>query len=753
MVTIYIVIVGILFLLAASDLVVGVSNDAVNFLNSAIGSKVAPFKVIMIIASLGIIVGATFSSGMMEVARKGIFNPQFFYFSEIMIIFLAVMITDIILLDAFNTYGMPTSTTVSIVFELLGAAVGIAIIKGYSDPQALDLSQYINSAKALAIISGILMSVVISFTVGAIVQFLTRLVFSFDYKTNIKRYGAIWGGIAITAITYFILIKGAKGASFMSNELKESIVENSWMIIIVSLVAWTTILQLFSWFTSFNVLKMIVLVGTFALAMAFAGNDLVNFIGVPLAGYESFNSFLANVGASPDGFLMSDLTEQVKTPTFFLLIAGLIMVVTLWFSKKARTVTKTELNLARQDAGFERFGSSGFARTLVRTSSNLSKKINTLLPASVVRAIDQRFDQSKLVTEEEKGEEAPSFDLIRASVNLVVASILISFATSLKLPLSTTYVTFMVAMGSSLSDRAWGRESAVYRITGVFSVIGGWFLTAFSAFSMAFIVAFILYYGGFIAVFVLIALAIFLIYRTHRIHKKISADAIDEEQDVSTISETNIAEKSSKTIIKNLKKVAIEYEMTITGLEKEDVKILKQSSKEIAKITAKTKYLKDNINVIIDKLKEDSENTAYYFVEVLDYMREMLHSISFINGPVYEHVDNNHKPLIDEQLAELKTFHAGLKQLIEKVTTAMNSGDYGELDSILDTQSELIKYVQKISKAQIKRLKEGLVGTKNSILYLNIVNESKNLILQVVNLFKSQRDFTNYKNNNSGSKD
>ena len=753
MVTIYIVIVGILFLLAASDLVVGVSNDAVNFLNSAIGSKVAPFKVIMIIASLGILVGATFSSGMMEVARKGIFNPQFFYFSEIMIIFLAVMITDIILLDAFNTYGMPTSTTVSIVFELLGAAVGIAIIKGYSDPDALNLSEYINSAKALAIISGILMSVVISFTVGAIVQFLTRLVFSFDYKTNIKRYGAIWGGIAITAITYFILIKGAKGASFMSSELKTTIVENTWMIIMISLVGWISILQLLSWFTKFHVLKMIVLVGTFALAMAFAGNDLVNFIGVPLAGYESFNAFIANVGANPDGFLMSDLTGQVKTPTLFLLIAGLIMVVTLWLSKKARTVTKTELNLARQDAGFERFGSTGFARTIVRTSSNLSKKINAFLPASMVSAIDRRFDQSELLKKKENGEEIPAFDLIRASVNLVVASILISFATSLKLPLSTTYVTFMVAMGSSLSDRAWGRESAVYRITGVFSVIGGWFLTAFSAFSIAFIVAFILYYGGFIAVFVLIALAIFLISRTHLIHKKIAAAAIDEDQDVSTISETNIADKSSKTIIKNLKKVAIEYEMTIKGLEKEDVKLLKQSGKEISKITAKTKHLKDNINVIIDKLKEDSENTAYYFVEVLDYMREMLHSISFVNGPAYEHVDNNHKPLIDAQLAELKTFHTGLKQLIEKITDAMDSGDYSELDAILDIQSELMKYVQKISKAQIKRLKEGTVGTKNSILYLNIVNESKNLILQVVNLFKSQRDFTNYKNNNSGSKD
>jgi len=749
MVTFYIVLVGILFLLAASDLVVGVSNDAVNFLNSAIGSKVAPFKVIMIVASLGIIVGATFSSGMMEVARKGIFHPQYFYFSEIMIIFLAVMITDVILLDAFNTYGMPTSTTVSIVFELLGAAVGIAIIKGYTDPEALALSQYINSAKALAIISGILMSVVISFTVGALVQFFTRLVFSFNYKKNIKRFGAIWGGIAITAITYFILIKGAKGASFMSNELKETIVENTFMIILISLAAWTIILQLFSWFTRLNILKLIVLVGTFALAMAFAGNDLVNFIGVPLAGYESFNAFIANVGAAPDTFLMSDLTGKVKTPTLFLLIAGLIMVMTLWLSKKARTVTKTELNLARQDAGYERFGSSGFARTLVRTSSNISKRINSFLPATVVRGIDKRFDQSAVIIDLKEGEDAPSFDLIRASVNLVVASILISFATSLQLPLSTTYVTFMVAMGSSLSDRAWGRESAVYRITGVFSVIGGWFLTAFSAFSMAFIVAIILYFGGFIAVFALIALAVFLIYRTHIIHKRLSTEAIDEDQDVSTISETNIAEKSSKTIVKNLKKVTNEYERTVIGIEKEDIKLLKSSGKEIAKMTTKTKYLKDNIHVIVDKLKEDSEDTAYYFVEVLDYMREMLHSLTFINYPAYQHVDNNHKPLIEEQIEELKSLYEGLKELIESVTNAMESGDYGALNSVLDKQAELVKHIEKIGKAQIKRVKAGTVGTKNSILYFNIVNESKNLILQAVNLFKSQRDFTDYRNNNN----
>jgi phosphate/sulfate permease len=744
--TVYIVIVAVLFVLAASDLVVGVSNDAVNFLNSAIGSKVAPFKIIMIIASLGIIVGATFSSGMMEVARKGIFHPQYFYFSEIMYIFLAVMITDVILLDTFNTYGMPTSTTVSIVFELLGAAVGIAIIKGYTDSGAMEVGDYINSGKALAIISGILLSVVISFTVGAIVQFITRIVFSFNYKKTIRRYGAIWGGIAITAITYFILIKGAKGASFMSSDLKTSIIENTMTIILISFVAWTIILQLFSWFTKLNILKLIVLVGTFALAMAFAGNDLVNFIGVPLAGYESFNSFIANPGADPNGFLMADLTGKVKTPTLFLLIAGLIMVVTLWFSKKAKSVTKTELNLARQDAGFERFGSSGFARTIVRASNNVSKGINAFLPESVLTSIEKRFDQSKNETIIEDGEEAPSFDLVRASVNLVVASILISFATSMKLPLSTTYVTFMVAMGTSLSDKAWDRESAVYRITGVFSVIGGWFLTAFSAFTIAFIVAFILYYGGIVAVFGLLAIAIFLVYRTHGIHKKVSEKSDTDDQDVNEISETNIADKSSETIIKNLRIVAFEYQRTIEGLEKEDLKILKKSGKEISKVTIKTKYLKDNINVIVDKLKEDSENTAYYFVEVLDYMREMLHSISYVNGPAFDHVNNNHKPLIIEQVKELKSLNGMLFNLIDEITGAIEQGNYNELDNIILHQQELIKFVESIIKSQIKRVKKEAVGTRNSYLFLNIVNESKNLALQGVNLFKSQRDFYDFKN-------
>jgi len=748
--TIYLILVIVLFALAISDLIVGVSNDAVNFLNSAIGSKVAPLRVIMIIAALGIIVGATFSSGMMEVARKGIFHPQHFYFSEIMIIFLAVMITDVILLDTFNTFGMPTSTTVSIVFELLGAAVAISIVKRYTDVNALEISEYINSAKALAIISGILLSVIFSFTIGAIVQFLARLLFSFNYKKNLKYFGAIWGGIAITAITYFILIKGAKGASFMSDETKDFIKHNSVAIIGFSFVGWTILLQILTWTTKLNVLKFIVFIGTFALAMAFAGNDLVNFIGVPLAGYESFTSFIANPGAEPDAFLMADLVGKVKTPTFFLLIAGLIMVVTLWTSKKARSVTKTEINLARQDAGYERFGSSAFARSMVRGTNNFARNLNNLLPASVQTGLQKRFDQTEYKKQQNAlGKEAPHFDMIRASVNLVVASILISFATSLKLPLSTTYVTFMVAMGTSLSDKAWGRESAVYRITGVFSVIGGWFFTAFSAFTVAFLIAMVIKFGGFVAIFVLIGLAILFVYRTHIIHKRRSAVSEEAESladDV--ISGSNNAQKSSLIVIRLMTRVSEILGNSIDGLAKEDLKKLKKSYKDVEKINQKTKALKDNLSDTIKHLEEDSIETGHYYVQVLNYLREIAHSITFISKPGFDHVDNNHKPLIPIQVEEFYDMTRMIRDMINEINESLKANDYTSLTDIINKQQKLLKFIDTLQKKQVKRIKANEVGTRNSMLFLSILSESKNLVLQSVNLLKSHRDFTSVANGN-----
>jgi len=742
--TIYLILVIVLIALAISDLIVGVSNDAVNFLNSAIGSKVAPLRVIMIIAALGIVVGATFSSGMMEVARKGIFHPQHFYFSEIMIIFLAVMITDVILLDAFNTFGMPTSTTVSIVFELLGAAVAISFVKRYTDVNALEISEYINSAKALAIISGILLSVVISFVVGALVQYMARLLFSFNYKKNLKYFGAIWGGIAITAITYFILIKGAKGASFMSDEAKDFIKYNTLSIIAVSFVAWTFILQLFSWFTKLNILKFIVLVGTFALAMAFAGNDLVNFIGVPLAGYESFNSFIANPGAEPDAFLMADLAGKVKTPTLFLMIAGLIMVVTLWTSNKARSVTKTELNLARQDVGYERFGSSAIARSMVRGTNSFAQSFKSMLPVIIRQGIEKKFDQVTYKKQQAAlGKEAPSFDMIRASVNLVVASILISFATSMKLPLSTTYVTFMVAMGTSLSDKAWGRESAVYRVTGVFSVIGGWFFTAFSAFSIAFLIALAIKFGGFVAVFILVVLAIFFVYKTHTIHKKriaVSAEADEIEDDV--ISEGKMAQKLSADVVKILARISEIICDSIEGLAKEDLKKLKKSYKEVRKITIKTKSLKDQLNETISHLEEESIESGLYYVQVIDYLREMAHSITFITKPGYDHVDNNHKPLIPLQVEEFYDMARMIRELVSEITQCVKSNDYSALNDIINQQQKVLKFIDTLRKKQVKRIKANEVGTRNSMLFFGILSESKNLVLQGVNVLKSHRDFT-----------
>ena len=732
-----------MFLLAASDLIVGVSNDAVNFLNSAIGSRVASFKVIMAIAAVGVLVGAVFSSGMMEVARKGIFNPGEFYFSEIMIIFLAVMVTDILLLDAYNTIGLPTSTTVSIVFELLGAAVAMGVIKIIHSVDELTISQFINSSKALAIISGILLSVGIAFTVGALIQYLIRIVFSFNFKKRMKYFGAIWGGIAFSAMTYFILIKGAKGASFMSDDIKEWININSLMIILGSFVGWTVLLQLLYTLFRINILRLIVLVGTFALAMAFAGNDLVNFIGVPIAGYNSYEIFMANPGADPNAMIMADLAGKVPTPTLFLIIAGVIMVLTLYFSKKAKSVVKTSLDLSRQDEGEERFRSTWFSKNLVRTSIHINGAIRKVMPRPVMAGIERQFEPYDDVANRA---DPPEFDLIRASVTLTVASVLIAFGTSLKLPLSTTYVTFMVAMGTSLSDKAWGRESASYRIAGVVAVIGGWFLTALSAFTVAFILVFVFNYGGIIAIFIVLLLVAYLLYRTHLHHKKAKEELEEDTHDVKSISEENLAEKSTNTIIKNLNKVSVEYGQTIECLASEDIKQMKKVKKNVDSMTAKTKYLKDHINIIVEKLREESIDSAYYFVQVLDYMREILHSITHITRPALDHIDNNHKPLLPAQVENLKQLHMLITKMMDLVVDNMKSGDFSQQDELQLMMAEAISTIELMNKSLIKKLKRGEIGTKNSILILSIFNESKNMVLQIVNLYKSQRDFVNYKN-------
>ncbi len=747
---IYLIFVVILFALAVSDLIVGVSNDAVNFLNSAIGAKAAPFRIIMITAAAGIFLGATFSTGMMEVARKGIFNPQYFYFSDIMVIFMAVMLTDIILLDVFNTIGLPTSTTVSIVFELLGAATAVALIKVYHNSD-IPVGDHINSAKALAIISGILLSVAVSFIAGAIIQFFTRMFFSFNYAKRLRYLGPVWGGIAITAITYFILVKGAKNASFMDDDTKAWIAANGESIIFYSMVGWTILLAALKSLFKTDILKVIVLIGTFALAMAFAGNDLVNFIGVPLAGFEAFKIFLSHPGADPDSLLMTGLSGKVHTDTYMLVIAGLIMVATLWTSSKAKTVIKTSVDLSRQQEGEERFGSSFFARSMVRGAINTSKAIKKVIPSPVTSWIDKQFDQSEYELQREKlGKEAPAFDMVRASVNLVVASILITIATNYKLPLSTTYVTFMVAMGTSLADRAWGRESAVYRITGVLSVIGGWFLTAFTAFTVVFIVANIVYFGGFVAILILITAVIYFIFRSYtRFNKKKSTESEVSEMEIEEIDghilSSSVLNKCKLSVSAIIKEVADVYDTTLAAFEAEDRKKLKETTKEVEQINKKTKQLKNNIFSTVKKLQEEEIDSGLYYVQVIDYLRETAHCLTYIANPCFEHVDNNHKIFTPEQFEELEDIKKELSEIIDESVNTIDSSAFENLDDLLSKAQALISRLRTYRKEQLKRIKKSKASTKGSLLYLNILHETQNMILHLVNLLKAQRDFVNFK--------
>ncbi|MBN2347490.1 MAG: inorganic phosphate transporter [Bacteroidales bacterium] len=744
----YIVIVAVLFILAISDLVVGVSNDAVNFLNSAIGSKAAPFRLIMIIAAAGILIGTTFSSGMMEVARKGIFHPEQFYFSEIMIIFLAVMITDVILLDLFNTFGLPTSTTVSIVFELLGAAVGVAIIKISHSPEGINsMGDYINSERALLIISGILLSVIIAFSVGAIVQYFSRLMFSFNYNKSLKWLGSIWGGLAITAITYFILLKGAKGISFLSSENLTWIQEHSMLILGWSFLFWTVLMQLLIWLFKINILKIIVLVGTFALAMAFAGNDLVNFIGVPLAGFESFKAFIASSGFSPETFAMDALQAKVKTPTLFLLLAGIIMVITLWLSKKARSVVKTSINLSDQNVVEERFESSVLARSLVRQSIFVGNFFRKIIPNPLQKKIEKRFDPAYFKKTVKKDKEI-AFDLVRASVNLVVASILIAFATSLKLPLSTTYVTFMVAMGTSLADGAWDRESAVYRITGVITVIGGWFFTALSAFSAALVIALLISWGGMIAIAALIMLAVFFIYKTHVLHKKRTESEKKTELEIrsdAALDGESVYQNCTTSVVATLLAVSEIYKIILTGLINEKRKKLKKALKDVKSLNKEVKALKKNIHNTIRRIEEEeSVESGNYYVQILDYLREIVHCVTYISNPVFDHVDNNHAPLLNYQSEDLKNLSAKTENYYSRLIQIITKNSYKQTDQSIALMYELVEDISKFKKKHLKQIKKDSISTRISLLYLDVLSESKNLLLYSNNLLKAFRDFAEY---------
>lgn len=745
---IYLFIVIFLFILAISDLMVGVSNDAVNFLNSAIGAKAAPFRIIMLVAILGILVGTTFSSGMMEIARSGIFFPSQFHFSEIMIIFLAVMITDVLLLDTFSSFGLPTSTTVSIIFELLGASVIVAVVKILSaDGSLQEIGTYINAGKSLAIISGILLSVVIAFTVGSLVQFLSRLLFTFNFESKLKFLGGLWGGFAVTAITYFMVIKGARGASFMSADVVKYIEENAILILTLSFIAWTLLFQLLIILFRTNVMRLVVLIGTFALAMAFAGNDLVNFIGVPLAGFEAFKVFINDPASDPNQFLMGSLMRPIATPTYMLLLAGIVMSLTLIYSKKARTVVNTSVDLSRQEEGSERFGSTALSRSIVRLSMNIGEGFNKILPERVRMLINKRIDTNAIAKKADPAGKV-SFDMVRASVNLVVASILIAFGTSMKLPLSTTYVTFMVAMGTSFADGAWGRESAVYRVTGVLSVIGGWFITAIVAFSVSFIIALIMLKGGVISMFILIVLAIIILIRQQRAYLRREAEkaAAVEEEIVEVLDDINILRKCTNNILSSLGSVSKLYPRILKALFDENRKKLREVQEDVQKLNKHSKKLKDNIHKTVDKLREDSVETGHFYVQALDYLREIAHCVNYISEPCVEHVENNHKGLLNVQKAELNKVSQELAKLIALIVEIIQEESFARQEEVLKLQSMILEMLDQARKAQIKRIKNNEAGTKNSLLYLNILSETKNLVLFMVNLFKSHRDFVLYTN-------
>lgn len=743
---IYLLMLVALTILAVADIVVGVSNDAINFLNSAIGSKALSMRTIMIVASLGIFIGAVYSSGLMEVARKGIFVPGEFYFDEIMIIFMAVMITDILLLDFFNTLGLPTSTTVSIVFNLLGAAVVMSLIKiSGSDTQTIaDLGNYINTKKAIEIISGILLSVVIAFSVGALVQWVSRLIFTFQYEKKIKNFGALFGGVALTAILYFIFMKGLKGTPYYK-DMKGVIEGNELYIILGGFLIFTLFSYLFQKLTKKSILLVVIAVGTFGLALAFSGNDLVNFIGVPMAAYHSYEAWSVS-GIAANEFTMDVLSKKMPAEPFLLFIAGGIMVVTLWFSKKAKTVAETEISLSRQGETHEKFNPNMLSRAVVKGSSWLSQGVSYLIPKSTQEKIGLSFQKPDTVAlTKDQSIDAPAFDMIRASVNLMVAGVLISIATAMKLPLSTTYVTFMVAMGTSLADRAWGRESAVYRVAGVLNVIGGWFFTAFGAFVAAGIVAFLINWNKEVMVPILLLITVALLVRNYLSHKKKSMTTVDPKSLKKSESSTvqGIITESADNISNVISRTNKIYTDVLKGLAKEDTKSLKKSRKGVEKLDAEIEELRDNIFYLIKNLDETSVRGSNFYITILAYLTDVGQSLEFISKKSYKHVNNNHKKLRYNQIKDLQEIDDSLESLLGEIVEIFNSRKFERISYVIARKDEInASLTEKIQK-QIERTRTEESSPKNTTLYFNILLETKDLVTGIMNLMEEY--YTSYK--------
>jgi len=724
----YIVIVVILMATAIVDLIVGVSNDAVNFLNSAIGSRVAPFKVILTIASIGLVMGSLFSSGMMEIARNGIFNPGFFTFDKVIIVFLAVMLTDIILLDFYNSLGLPTSTTVSLVFELLGAALVTGLMIAFDSGRGLETwSEIINYSSAITIISGIFLSVFLSFIFGSIIQHITRIIFTFKLKKTLKRYGAIFSGLAISAIVYFLLIKGAKGSAFITDDQIKWITKNTWQIMVVSVVFWSILVQILMWWKDINPLKAIVLMGTFSLAMAFAGNDLVNFIGVPVAGLISFQSWAAS-GLPADQYTMEILSSKIVTPYWLLLIGGLVMILTLWFNAKSRKVTETEVSLGRQDEGDERFKSNLISKALVGGAIWVGRQAEKVIPKNISENLSHRFEKEASSASPVESELA-SFDLIRASINLIVSSALIAYGTSNKLPLSTTFVTFMVAMGTSFADQAWGRESAVYRVAGVINVIAGWLITAVVALLVSGLLAFIMYMTDVAGPLVISAVAAFLLIRSHVVFNRDEAKT-KEENKLLEVKDFNVQlalSESKFNTVKALKIVQLAAAHSIKALMSENPEILKKSRSELAKLKEQNEKVDTKIIKLVRKMSKGNLPTGRLYILVFDKMQDLYQSVQLVSDIIFTHVTNHHSAPKRRYSDLMITLEKSTSEYINLVTQSIETGKaitpelevkYNALISLLNQSLDnLISDVQKDD-----------IGNRMGLLQTRLLLEFKDII-------------------------
>lgn len=733
-------------MLAIFDLLVGVSNDAVNFMNSAVGAKVARYRTIIIVAAVGVFAGAILSNGMMDIARHGIFQPANFSFYEIMCILLAVMVTDVVLLDVFNTLGLPTSTTVSMVFELLGGTFILAILKIIGDETGLlSLGDMMNTEKALSVIMGIFLSVAIAFIAGTLVQYISRIIFSFNYKKHLSWTIGIFGGISVTSLSYFVLIKGLKSAPFMSAESLAWIDQNTTLLVAGCFVFFTLLMQILHW-CKVNVFRIIVLLGTFALALAFAGNDLVNFIGVPLAGFSAYTDYVANSnGAGIHDFMMSSLMSSAKTPAIFLFASGIIMVYALATSKKAKNVIKTSVDLARQEEGDEMFGSSALARTIVRRATTINEFMVKVIPVGMRRWIDSRFNKDEVILE-----NGAAFDMVRAAVNLVLSGLLIIIGTTMKLPLSTTYVTFIVAMGSSLADRAWGRESAVYRITGMLSVIGGWFITAFVAFTICALVTAIMFYTSFVGMFIFICVAVFLLVRSNiKYSKKEKAEQQDDtfkrmmasKDKAEVLSLLRLHVKETLTDYINYTEQA--YMQVTDGFINEDLKQLKKvmSSTDDQKKMLKKRRRKEILGLRRIPIPIAIEKNTWFHLGS-NSCEQMLYCLKRIYEPCKEHVDNNFNPISKDCIAEFLPIREELCQLMDRTQTVIENNNYAEADDILVKGDALKNKISALRKQQMNRMQEAdSTSLKASMVYLNILQESQELVSIWRHLLRASRFF------------